>query len=231
MAFLKRKILTLRWVLTSCLGFFLWRLMSVPSRCRQPWRWLSCSFVATLRTENVTVSLLCVALWGRRGPGASTVSFLWLAWMVHWWKMEITSGPTAPARFCPWEPHLFKKDFLCHGARADFCAHFYVYLGGKKWVWILFTIQSKNSLYQMLLHSLTAGRCSEALCLGCFFFFFFLYRDFPSRASGNLHSSHSILQLSVPYCINPSNLLCVCLNIRLSSVLAAALRWENTSRN
>lgn len=58
-------------------GLFLWRLMSVPSRCRQPWRWLSCGFMATLRKEDVTVSLLCVALWGRRGPGAAGRLPLW----------------------------------------------------------------------------------------------------------------------------------------------------------
>lgn len=42
------------------------------------------------------------------GPENSTVRFLWLAWMVHWWKMEITSDPAVPFRFCCWSPDLLK---------------------------------------------------------------------------------------------------------------------------
>lgn len=51
---------------------------------------------------NITVPLLCVALRGRQGSWhrlqTSTGTSLWSAWMVHWWKMEITSSPTVLLR-------------------------------------------------------------------------------------------------------------------------------------
>lgn len=116
-------------------------------------------------------------------PQASTVSFLWLAWMVRWWKMEITSGPTAPARFCPWEPHLFKKRlFYVMGPGLIFCVHFYAYLG--KWVWILSEYKAKtvcSRCYFTALQFESSKVLSVLICLGWFFFLI----GFTSRVAGN----------------------------------------------
>lgn len=153
--------------------------------------------------------------------------------MGRWWKTEITSGPTAPARFCPWEPHLFKKRlFMSWGTGLIFVPiSMYIWEGGKMGSECFLQYKAKT-LCSRCYFAVWQRVGAQKLCVPDVFFFFFLFIGiFPSRASGNLHSSHSVRQLSVPYCINPSNLLCVCLNIRLSSVLAAALRWENTSRN
>lgn len=183
---LKKKSETCRWEVTSCLWFFFFSPTDISFELVPAAVGLITSqlYGRAPYGKRHCVSSLCAVVrqagsWG--SLKASTVSFLWLAWMARWWKMEITSGPTARARFCPWEPHLFKKDILCHGAQADFCAHFYEYLRErerekKKGVWILFRIQSKNSLFQMLLHSLTASRCSEVSWM---FFSSLLYRDLP----------------------------------------------------
>lgn len=189
--------------------------------------------MAALRTENVAVSLLCVPWCGRRGPGAAFRLPLWAFYGLPEWradeKWRSLQAPLLGRDFALGSHIYLKKTFYVMGPRLIF-----VPISMNIW-----SREKKNGCEFFLEYK------AKTVCSRCYFTVwqrggaqkpcvldvFFLYRGFTSRAAGNLHSSHRFLQLSVPYCINPSHLSCVCLNIRLSSAFAAALRWENTSRN
>lgn len=92
------------------------------------------------------------------------------------------------------------------------------------------TVYSRYYFIQTALHfDCIAVRSSESLYVLAVF-----WSDLPQGRleTKHLHSSHTILQLSVPHCINPCNLSCVCPIIRLSSVLPEAfcLSTEKTPR-
>lgn len=194
--------------------------------------YLAAPWPRSIRKHHCVSSLCGVARQAGSWHGlqTSTVSFLWSAWMVHWWKMEITSGPTVLVRFCSWEPHLLKMCFLCLVAQTDFCANFYANLGkcicilsGYKATWSFQALFYSHSLAQWLRRGKELGTYTYAFAV---FFDQIHLKDIlkwniciPLLPSYN-SQSHIVLTL-VTFYVSVTGL----------SLLLASLLWENAPMN
>lgn len=124
--------------------------------------------------------------------------------------------PPVLVRFYSWEPHILRKLFLCLVTKQIFEP-----ISMINWESVsVFFKDTKQTVYSRYYYFQTvsfwnviAVRNSESLHM-CWLFFDLTCLKDVWRWNICIHPN-IILQLSVPYCINPSNLLCVCPVIRL----------------
>lgn len=162
---------------------------------------------------NITVSLLCVVLRGRQDPGTACGLPLWaFHGQLEWCTDEKWRSLQAPLFLSDFAlgNHIYES-FLSQDTKKGLfflvtSNNFYANLA--KMYLYSFRIQSKpvHSRWDFLFRHCDCVelRSSNLFIRVCCFF----WSDIPQGRFEikHLHSSLTILQLSVPYCINPGHL-------------------------